>query len=121
MSDININVGNFDCGDPDSPDVMVINMGTTYKVGQDYLLNYSWNSALYDSYGMNTDVLLRYAIGSDPYQNYTGILPDNATSFQITGFPPHEIMKFRFEFQVGGGSLCYQYVDVLNSDIVIAP
>lgn len=121
MSNININAGLLDCGNSSSPNALTVNMGTTYRAGQNYLLNYNWNSALYDSYGLPTDVLLRYAVDGGTFVSYPGTLPDNATNFQVSGFPLHDTIAFQFEFQVSGGSDCYLYINVPYSSIVISP
>ena len=59
MANININIGNFDCGDSENPFALQVNMGTQQRIeGDSYLLNYSWNSAMYDELGMSTGNIL---------------------------------------------------------------
>lgn len=121
MRNINIDIGSFDCSSPGSPFAIVVNMGTTYRVnGEIFVLNYNWNSAMFDDLGLATDVTLTYSIAGAPFQPYTGILPDNANNHFIT-LPSNEVITFRFEFKVGNGLYCSTIVEVLNSEIVDAP
>ena len=119
MANININIGNFDCGDSENPFALQVNMGAQQRVGGDsYLLNYSWNSAMYDELGMSTTVELRYKLeGEGEVILYSSALPDNAVNYQID-LPPHDTVDLFFQFKVNEGSLCYLYRQVLYSEII---
>lgn len=120
MASININAGSLDCFDPSSPWYPVINMGTTYRGGSfNYYLNYDWNWATYQAVGQTPQVLLRYILDGGTSQSY-GTLPLDATNFQIT-LPAHDTVILQFEFQVGGGGLCYQNINVPSSQIQTLP
>lgn len=117
MPNININVGKFDCTDTSSPFALQVTIGTTYRNGNDYLLNYNWNSSLYDSFGMTTEVILTYVPdGMSPV--LYGTLPDNADNYLIT-LPTYDQLTLFFEFRVNGGSQCFVTRNVLYSEIVI--
>lgn len=121
MRNINIDIGNFDCSDPNSPFTMNVTIGTTYRQNYAYYLNYSWNSAMYDSLGMTTDVIMRNSLDGQPFEPYLGMLPDNASNFQTITFPLHDTMDIELEFQVNGRALCFQTISIPYSSIVNAP
>lgn len=121
MSNINITAGEFICSDPASPWALAVNMGTTYRGSNNqYYLNYSWNSAMYDNIGLATDVVLRYILDGGTSQPYNGTLPDNATNFQIQ-LPAHDSVILQFEFQVAGGTQCYLNINVSTPQIQFLP
>lgn len=121
MPNININAGIFSCSDPTNPYYITVNIGTTYRVGQDYRFNYNWNSSTYSNVQLTTKVELYYSLDGQNAILYTGTMPNNATNFLVTGLPFHDIASFELNFIVGDPQMCSKNEFINTNDIVITP
>lgn len=117
MSNIKIQISPLECEAP------VI--GDTYRnqsTTGNYVFNWTTLADLYESYGLNTEVILWYATNGGTEVKYTATpVPNNAVNFQVSNSDIGNgiYTMFRVEIQVEGGNVCSAESGTIFNDIII--
>jgi hypothetical protein len=115
MSDIIINVAEFQCESPI--------MGATYRdlgSGGAYIFNWTSQWDNYIALGLNAQVRLFYSGDGNPEVEYTNqTMPGNANQLVISDLPGYDTTSFKVVFNVDGGDTCSFTFDIPYSSIII--
>ena len=117
MSSIKIQISPLQCEAP------VI--GATYKnesTTGNYVFNWTTLADLYDSYGLNAEVVLWYRTNGGTEVRYIATpVPNNAVNFQVSNSDIGSGLysTFRVEVQVDEGNICSADSEILYGDIII--